>query len=345
MARQRCTIIVNGQPIRARVGETLLDAALGGRVVLPHDCCTGQCETCRVRVLSGAVDDAGTASGQTVLGCLATLEGDAVIAFDPVPPLRRVRGEVERITAMSPDLLEVRVRLERLLTWLPGQYVRVRFGRLPARDYSPTIPLDRSAEPDVLVFHIKVYPDSRVSSRLGQDIQSGHRVSILGPFGAAYLKHQPERLVLASTGTGFAPLWAISVAALLGQPGRPIRLIAGARTRDALYMTGVSDWLASQGVDVKVTAGDGDGWRIGTKRPAELLGALSESDVVYAAGAPAHVDAVRAHAVAAGATFYADPFHAAPASGLLPRWLSQGFRRDKVARPDMAGVAADARSP
>lgn len=40
-----CNLIVNGHAIKANVGETLVDAALGGWTVIPHDCCSGQCET------------------------------------------------------------------------------------------------------------------------------------------------------------------------------------------------------------------------------------------------------------------------------------------------------------
>ena len=80
-----CNLIVNGHAIKANVGETLVDAALGGWTVIPHDCCSGQCETCRVTVVAGNVDDQGTGDGRTVLACTATIDGDAEIEFDEVP--------------------------------------------------------------------------------------------------------------------------------------------------------------------------------------------------------------------------------------------------------------------
>ena len=45
------------QPIDTSPGETLIDAALGGWMIIPHDCRSGQCESCRVTVVSGSVDD------------------------------------------------------------------------------------------------------------------------------------------------------------------------------------------------------------------------------------------------------------------------------------------------
>ena len=50
-------LVINGKTVKANHGETLVDAGLCGWVAIPHDCCSGQCETCRVTVVSGQVDD------------------------------------------------------------------------------------------------------------------------------------------------------------------------------------------------------------------------------------------------------------------------------------------------
>jgi len=311
MSKSTCTVTINGKKIKANVGDTLIDAGLGGRLVIPHDCCSGQCETCRVRVLSGAVDDLGTREKDTVLGCLSVLEGDAEISYDPVPIVKTVKGTIESIREIKADYLEVRIRAARPVTWLPGQYLRATFAGYPPRDYSPTTPLNLDAEQDVIVFHIKIYPDSVVSSKLGKGIGVGHAVKLRGPFGNAFLRRQPEPILLTSTGTGFAPIWSIAVAASMGQPGREIRVIAGARTRDGLYMRDAVRWLQARGIPITLTAGDGDNETVLTDRPHALAGPLTADHVVYSAGAPAHVDAMRAIALEAGATFYADPFYVA----------------------------------
>jgi len=311
MSKSTCTVTINGKKIKANVGDTLIDAGLGGRLVIPHDCCSGQCETCKVRVLSGKIDDLGTREKDTVLGCLAVLEGDAEIAYDPVPIVKTTKGKVESIRAIKEDYLEVRVRMARPVTWLPGQYVRATFAGYPPRDYSPTTPLNLDAEEDVIVLHIKVYPDSIVSSKLGKEIGIGHAVKLRGPFGNAFLRRQPEPILLTSTGTGFAPIWSIAVAASMGQPGREIRVIAGARTRDGLYMRDAVRWLQARGVPITLTASDGDNDTVMTDRPHALVGPLTPDQVVYSAGAPAHVEAMRELAREAGATFYADPFYVA----------------------------------
>ncbi|WP_269584630.1 2Fe-2S iron-sulfur cluster-binding protein [Roseibium sp. Sym1] len=311
MSKSTCTVTINGQKIKANVGDTLIDAGLGGRLVIPHDCCSGQCETCRVRVLSGEIDDLGTREKDTVLGCLAVLEGDAEISYDPVPIVKTTKGTVESIRRIKDDYLEVRIRTGRPVTWLAGQYLRATFAGFPPRDYSPTTPLNLDAEQDVIVFHIKVYPDSVVSSKLGKEIGVGHSVKLRGPFGNAFLRRQPQPILLTSTGTGFAPIWSIAVAASMGQPGREIRVIAGARTREGLYMRDAVRWLQARNVPITLTASDGDNDTVLTERPHELAGPLTSDHVIYSAGAPAHVEAMRTIARAAGATFHADPFYVA----------------------------------
>ncbi|WP_299483598.1 2Fe-2S iron-sulfur cluster-binding protein [uncultured Roseibium sp.] len=330
MSKSTCTVTINGKKIKANVGDTLIDAGLGGRLVLPHDCCSGQCETCRVRVLNGKVDALGTDEKSTVLGCLAVLEGDAEISYDPVPLVKTLKGTVDGIRKIKDDYLEVRIRTTKPVTWLPGQYLRATFNGYPARDYSPTTPLNLDAEQNVIVFHIKVYPNSIVSSKLGSEIGVGHPVKLRGPFGNGFLRRQSEPIVLTSTGTGFAPIWSIAVAAILGQPDRPIRLVVGSRTRDGLYMRDAVRWLQNRGVPITLTASDGDDDTVLTARPCELLGELTPDHVIYSAGAPSHVEATREVARQAGATFYADPFYVAEETSGLKSLATSLIRKAKT---------------
>jgi ferredoxin len=158
-----CHLLINNQPITARVGETLIDAGLGGWVIIPHDCRTGQCESCRVTVISGSVDDQGTAEGRTVLACQATVDGDAVIAFDEVPAAIKVAGIVAEIGRLSPEVIEVAVALQSPLQYRPGQYVRAKFAGFPAREYSPTCRLDGAFDANELIFHVRLLPGGLIS--------------------------------------------------------------------------------------------------------------------------------------------------------------------------------------
>lgn len=311
-------LTINGKTISAAPGITLIDAGLQGGIVVPQDCCTGQCGTCRVDVLSGTVDAAGTEEMGSVLACQARLCGDAEIRFEPVPSVMKTGGTVTSVRELAGEIIEVIVEVTKPVPYLPGQYVKVGFAGFPARDYSPTLTLDGLREINQLVFHIRRMDDGLVSSALGSGIAPGRKVKVRGPFGHAFLRQGEGRIVLISTGTGFAPVWSIAVAARLGQPHRPVCVIASTRDPRNLYMRPAVDWLVKQGVtDIILTASGANPLppaRHG--RALTFLPPLNPTDTVYACGAPEMVNEVKRLALAVGAHCYADPF--LPSSGELP---------------------------
>ncbi len=316
----KCNLTINGKPIRANIGETLIDAGIGGRILIPHDCFSGQCETCRVTVTSGAVDDQGTADGNTVLACQATVADDAAIVFDDVPVVIKRSGIVGDIRELSPDVVEVVVWLSRPFDYLPGQYVSLGFRGYPARDYSPTLRMTGELNNREMIFHIKRLPDGTVSSQLGAGIRKGHRVQIRGPFGQAFLREPKSGgvLVLVSSGTGWAPIWSIARAACRAGLQHDTIVIAGARDMANLYMRPALEWLTDNGIaEFVATSRLGHGGRIKPGRPDHYLPLLGQSDTVHVAGAPLLVDMVKAKARNAAARCYADPF--------LPARRSQGL--------------------
>src|SRR6185503_12812049 len=146
-------LAINGKIVKANHGETLVDAGLSGWVAIPHDCCSGQCETCRVTVVSGMVDDCGTAEKGTVLACQAKVIGNATIAFDHVPVVAKRSGVVTGMSVLTSDIAEVTVLLDTPIDFRAGQYLSVKFAGFPPRELSPTVRPDGSAGPGELVFH------------------------------------------------------------------------------------------------------------------------------------------------------------------------------------------------
>jgi len=322
---------INGKTISAPRGATLVEAGLQGGVVLPQDCCTGQCGTCRVDVVSGAVDAAGTEEAGSVLGCMARLKGDAEIRFDPVPLVMKTGGIVTSVKDIAGDIVEVVVEVSKPVPYLAGQYVKVEFAGFPARDYSPTLSLEGLREINQLTFHIRRMEDGIVSSALGHAIAPGKKVKIRGPFGHAFLRQGEGRIILVSTGTGFAPSWSIAVAARLGQPHRPLMMIASARDPRNLYMRPAMDWLSKHGVNDLVLAASGANPLPPARhgRATAFLPTFVASDTVFACGEPNMVEEVKRKALAAGARFYADPF--LPSSNDLP--LSMKIKRLFTGQP------------
>lgn len=328
--------MVNGRRCPARAGESLLDAALSAGIVIPHDCATGQCGTCRVRLYDGAVDPQGTDLSGTVLACRARITGPAVFEFDEVPAPEKRRGSVVAIDALSDDIVQVTIGLKKRLRYLPGQYVKLAFRGFPARDFSPTLRDDGSGDIDELVFHIRREPTGRVSGCLGGRIVQGSDVLVSGPYGHAYHRLGTERLVLVASGVGWAPIWSIARASALREPGRPLVVVAGARRPENLYMRPALDWLREHNATTMLTCSGAESSAdalIG--RPTLHMPRLRASDTVYAAGSRGMVAAVAFLAEAAGATCYTDAFLAAPPeTGIAARVLgslAMLFNRRKAA--------------
>ncbi len=322
--RTTCNLIVNGRSVTANIGETLIDAAIGGSIVIPQDCRSGQCETCRVNVISGDVDNQGTGEGGTVLACQATVAGDAEIRFEEVPATAKRAGIVAEITQLSPEVVEVIVALQTPLDYRPGQYVRAKFSGFPAREYSPTCRLDGSFNANEMVFHIRRLPGGLISAQIGASIRLGHRVHIQGPFGQAFLRKGTGPLVLVAGGTGWAPIWSLARAARTQQRGRDLIVIAGSRDAENLYMRPALDWLIDDGVrDVIATSEIDAVGSILPGRPSHYLPLLGFEDTVYVAGPSGLVDAVKRKARSGAARCYADPF---VPSGQAPSLIDRVMR-------------------
>jgi 3-phenylpropionate/trans-cinnamate dioxygenase ferredoxin reductase subunit len=329
-----CRLEVNGNSISVRRGDLLLDAALLGGVEIPHDCRSGHCGTCRVRVLDGRVFG-GKADADSVFACQARILSNARIALEEAPASTTLRGIVAAVTPLAADTSEVCIEVNEPAEYIAGQYYRVQFRGFPARCFSPTRPLDWPSNEAFLRFHIARVRGGRVSSQLGRRIRPGGRVTLMGPFGSAYLRNfHDRRLVLVASGTGFAPIWAIAEAAIRTEPRRQIMLVISVRNLASLYMIPALCRLAlfpnvriipvaSEHQEVTAAVREG--------RITDHLPDLTSNDIVFVAGAPGMVRAVARISESAGAICYSDPFEPAVRgmAGDL-RWRAAGWLRSRA---------------
>lgn len=332
MARSH-QITINGTSFVARSGELLLDAALNNGIDLPFDCRAGHCGTCCVKLVSGDVRGGEGAEPGVVHACQCRIAGDVVVEKQEASGVRTVEGVLSTLRPLSPDVVEVGIRTDRALPYLPGQYAQVRFSGYPSRPFSITHPLEGTPDSRSVWFHIRRMKDGRVTPLLGKRIRPGHRVKLIGPYGSAHFRANLNcRMILVGTNTGFAPIWSIAVAALRENPDRMMMIIAGARSIKSLYM-GPALAQLSRFPNVLVVPvcstpqNVTDEVRFG--RPTDYLPRLLPSDVLYACGAPGMVDSIKSIAARVGAACHADPFlptsNDAPESGVLTRamgWLS-----------------------
>ena len=308
-------ITIDGRSFPAFHGQLLLDAALSNGIDLPYDCRAGHCGTCCVRLVSGEVKGGEGAEPGVVHACQCRVVDSADIETTKLPQIRTVDGVLSSLRPLSPEVMEVCIKTKGALPHLPGQYVQVGFNGYPSRPFSLTHPmrtLHGNPSGRSLWFHVRRMKDGRITGALGKRIMPGHRVKVTGPYGAAHFRPNLNGpLILVATSTGFAPIWSIAVAALREQPERMMMIIAGGRTIGSLYMWPALVQLANfrnvivvpfcstpQTVSSSVQYG----------RPTDFLPHLVPTDVLYACGAPAVVDSVKAIAARIGAVCYADPF-------------------------------------
>jgi NAD(P)H-flavin reductase/ferredoxin len=306
------SITINGESFPARRGDVLLDAALSNGIDLPFDCRAGHCGSCCVRLVSGVVRGGEGSEPGIVHACQGRIVGDVVIEKPQASALRTVDGVLTSLRPLSREVMEVGIRTDRALPYHAGQYAQLRFAGYPSRPFSITHPLSGNTDSRSIWFHIRKMEDGRVTPLLGNRIRIGHRVKVTGPYGSAHFRpNQDSRLILVGTNTGFAPIWAIAVAALRENPDRRMLVIAGGKTIDSLYMGPALGRLA-RFPNVRVvpccSAKQALPRVVKPGRPTDFLPRLHPSDVLYVCGAPQMVDSIKAIAVRSGATCYADPF-------------------------------------
>jgi NAD(P)H-flavin reductase/ferredoxin len=331
MMTKNCQITLNRKSFPAKCGDVLLDAALLNGVDLPYDCRSGFCGACRVRLVKGQVfGGRQEEDDENIHACQARLISDIEIETERVPDEVSISARVAAITRLSPDVIGVDIELPKPLRYLPGQFCKLQFFGFPARSYSPTYPLEGPPKKNLMHFHIRQFPDGLVSSELGRTIRVGHRVRVSGPFGDAFLRpNHAGGIVLASSGTGFAPMWSVAVGAITERPQRELIFVVAARKLQSLYMHAALCRLALfPNVTIIMTVSEPQSVSpaIRSGRPTDHLPTLLPDDMVYVSGAPAMTAQVARMARAAGARCFTDPFtpNAAPAEqGQLTRTLGR----------------------
>ncbi|GAA12417.1 2Fe-2S iron-sulfur cluster-binding protein [Gordonia alkanivorans] len=245
------TVNAGNSSVPCAPDQKMLDAFLRNGVWVPNSCNQGTCGTCKVRVLSGTVDNPPAPDSVLavadqeqgfVLSCQATPTSDVVIdppvedAGAPRHALRDISGTVGIVRDVAADTVSMTVLLDEPLDFTAGQYVELAVPETgETRPYSMANP---PSEPGKLEFHIRRQPGGLATEGwIFESLDVGDPVTMTGPWGD--FCHEPEErdvgLVLLAGGTGLAPLKAIARAALEDDPEREIHVYHGVRTRAELY--------------------------------------------------------------------------------------------------------------
>ncbi|GGA53746.1 oxidoreductase [Pelagibacterium lentulum] len=237
------------QAIDVASGQTILNAALEQGIPYPHCCRSGRCGKCKSRLISGevsllehtgfALSDQEKAEGM-ILACCALPNGPATVEWLgaqhelPDHPLRRLQCRVSAIDHMTHDICRLRLALDgQMFRFSAGQHAQLSLPGVPARDYS------MANRPDMgeLEFHIRRVPDGQTSSFIHSNLKVGDPLTLEGPFGTSYLRHEHSGPILAvAGGSGLAPILSIVETALERGMRQPIHIYFGVRAERDLYL-------------------------------------------------------------------------------------------------------------
>ncbi len=326
----------SGRSFQVTEDDVILDAALAAGIRMPHGCRAGTCKSCKAKVIEGTAE-VGRAfpapaflrrlrqfDGYTLM-CRATAASDLVIEVDEQPKLavpRIVPAKVAGLRMISSDVAILRLRLDLadIISFEAGQYVDLLLADGVRRSYS-IANAPAATGSDELEFHIRHIPGGRFTDRLfGGGLAAGDALRLEAPLGSFFLRDSDKPVVLLASGTGYAPIRSILLAAGPGKTGRRMVLYWGARTLADLYMLDEARGLAREHPDLTIIpvlsdepAGTGWDGRTGFVHRAVMtdLPELSAWQV-YACGTPSMVEAARTDFVAQcglpAGQFFADAF-------------------------------------
>jgi CDP-4-dehydro-6-deoxyglucose reductase len=318
--------------------QSLLDAALGTQLNLPHSCKGGNCGSCRARLLKGEIcypngpplglSDAEAADGFVLL-CQARARSDVSIEIPEITTpdqslVKRLPARIERAVPLSHDVMGLHLKLPvaEAFSFEPGQYIDIMLSRGRRRSFSIASPPHDSR---VLELHVRRVAGGEFSGSLFEQNARSTLLSIEGPLGQFVYRAAHAPMLLVGGGTGLAPLLSILRHVLENAIEREMTVYWGVRSERDLYADAVLKALAARGRAaqmryVPVLSEPSPQWRglRGLVHQAVLddIDDLQEHDV-YAAGPPAMIAAVRREFGARGVTasrLFFDSFDYAPDS-------------------------------
>lgn len=316
--------IEGGASFSAEAGESLLDAAERHGIALPHDCRLGGCGTCRIRLVSGAVEYEEQPFGLSTeeaqqgyaLACQARAQGDLVIAAgrDDLPETLSTNATIREIRRVTEGIVHLVLETPQPIPYLAGQYLNVHLGDGSPRSFS----MASAPGGTQLDFHVRRVPGGRFTEQQLDQAQPGQVLEVEVPLGTFYLRKEDYRpLLMVATGTGIAPIRAI-LESLLDDPDcPPVWLYWGMRTEADLWLAeefaGWKDRLYDFQF-IPVLSHEGDAWsgRRGFVQDAiaEDFDDLSEH-AVYLCGVPEMVRQAKDRFIGLNASIdhiYADSF-------------------------------------
>jgi len=291
-------------------GKTLLEAAQDAGIGFPCDCKVGTCGTCRFKLLDGKISELNSAavclSGEDFrdgwrLGCQSIPVTSlrihlAGLVSEVGPPPSLFEGKVASVIPLTHDIVELRLQLNRPLTFIAGQYADLHIdGINGARSYSFAEAPEQGST-DRPCFHVRRVPGGAFTTWLFEGDRVGFALTLRGPLGQFRLRQAD------------GPIVCMLEKALLDQCVRPVTLLYGGREQRDLYCRHAiaelaASWPAPFDYIPVLSSEDAQSdWTGQRGLVADKLVSLPElgQSQIYLCGPPPMVDAAESIALRAG---------------------------------------------
>lgn len=213
-------IIPSGHDFFVEGNESILDASIRAGLKLSYGCSSGNCGTCKARVVSGEVwqtseHDYVLSQRERQMGYVITccntavtdlvLEAAEALSVDDLPQ-QEIRASVRNLERLGPDMVQLQVQTPRTQTlrFMAGQRARLTLENGATAELPiASCPCD-GRNLHFLVRHRDADP---FSAALFRGLHQGQMVTVKGPTGRFVLEEaSPEPAVFVAFGDGIAPV-------------------------------------------------------------------------------------------------------------------------------------------
>jgi CDP-4-dehydro-6-deoxyglucose reductase len=216
-------IIPSGHEFFVEGTETILDASVRAGLKLAYGCSSGNCGTCKARVVSGEVwktadHDYVLSEREKQMGYILTCSNTAVTdlvleaseAFSVTDlPLQEIRAGVRKVEPLSDDLLLLHVQTPRTQTlrFMAGQRARLTL----ENGVSGEVPIASCpCNGRNLQFYLRRRSGDALAESAFTDLAAHQMITVSGPMGEFVLHEgSPEPAVFIALDDGIAPIKSI----------------------------------------------------------------------------------------------------------------------------------------
>ncbi|WP_455201635.1 CDP-6-deoxy-delta-3,4-glucoseen reductase [Kaarinaea lacus] len=240
-------------------GESILSAALRQGVNLPYGCRSGNCGSCKSRVVEGeinypveqalALTEEEKQQGMALL-CQAQPQSDLLIEAQVIPAdeeviVKKLPCRLTEKEQLCHDVIRLRLKLPVMekFAYHAGQYIDILLPDGRRRSFSlANAPYINGS----LELHVRHVDGGDFTSYVFDELEEKAILRVEGPHGQFYLREESDRpIIFMAGGTGFAPIKSIIEYCITHQIERPMYLYWGVRAQEDLYMNELAELWAS----------------------------------------------------------------------------------------------------